>query len=418
VSDHNTLGDLAIQVVDHVAPYKVPLELFHHYSLPNYDAGKLPMLESGHSIKSGKLRIPDGAVLLSKLNPKHPKVWRIPTTMGQQAIASTEFLVLQPRTGITLNALYAACLNPYFLRALAAKATGTSSSHQRVRPEDLLATELNISAEPAALAKIGDFIAALDEKIELNHRMSTTLEAVARALFQGWFVDFDPVRAKAEGRQLVGMDAATAELIPDSFEDSSLGQIPKGWRVGTMGSVTRTRNEKVGTATAQVLSAVATGRLIHSDEYFSKQVFSASIQKYLVVRQWDFAYNPSRINIGSIGLLEEDLIGAVSPVYEVVTPQPTFHWFIEKSLRLPFIQDQIRGLCSGSVRQSLRLSDFLSIQLVIPPREVVHAYNRAWELQRSKIVSLSIENMILTHVRDNLLPKLLSGELAGEDVTA
>jgi len=286
------------------------------------------------------------------------------------------------------------------------------------RPSTYL-RELSIPMPPIAeQRKITRHLGALDDKIELNHRMSATLEAMARALFQSWFVNFDPVRAKGEGRQPVGMDAETAALFPDSFEDSALGPIPKGWSVGTMGNVTRTRNEKVGTASAQVLSAVTTGKLIRSGEYFKKQVFSASIHKYLVVRQWDFAYNPSRVNIGSIGLLEEDVMGAVSPVYEVVTPQSSFHWFIEKSLRLPFVQDQIRGLCSGSVRQTLKPNDFASIQLVLPPAEVVHAYNASWARQWSKIISLSIENRVLTQVRDTILPKLLSGELRVGDVAA
>jgi len=83
-------------------------------------------------------------------------------------------------------------------------------------------------AEQRAIAHI---LGSLDDKIELNRRMNETLEAMARALFQSWFVDFDPVRAKAEGRQPAGMDAATAALFPDSFEQSELGEVPRGWRI-------------------------------------------------------------------------------------------------------------------------------------------------------------------------------------------
>ena len=80
---------------------------------------------------------------------------------------------------------------------------------------------------------IAHILGSLDDKIELNRRMNETLEAIARALFKSWFVDFDPVRAKAEGRQPAGMDAATAALFPDSFEQSEMGEMPRGWRVGT-----------------------------------------------------------------------------------------------------------------------------------------------------------------------------------------
>jgi type I restriction enzyme S subunit len=74
-------------------------------------------------------------------------------------------------------------------------------------------------------------LGALDDKIELNRRMNATLEAMARALFQSWFVDFDPVRAKQEGRKPTGMDDATAALFPDSFRESDVGEIPEGWDV-------------------------------------------------------------------------------------------------------------------------------------------------------------------------------------------
>ena len=77
-------------------------------------------------------------------------------------------------------------------------------------------------------------LGALDDKIELNRRMNATLEAMARALFQSWFVDFDPVRAKLDGRQPTGLDPATAALFPNEFEDSELGPIPKGWLVGSV----------------------------------------------------------------------------------------------------------------------------------------------------------------------------------------
>jgi len=86
---------------------------------------------------------------------------------------------------------------------------------------------------------IAHILGTLDEKIELNREMNQTLEAMAQAIFKSWFVDFDPVRAKMEGREPAGMDAATAELFPDEFEDSALGAIPKGWQVSTIGESVR-----------------------------------------------------------------------------------------------------------------------------------------------------------------------------------
>jgi len=92
---------------------------------------------------------------------------------------------------------------------------------------------------------IAHILGTLDDKIELNRRMNETLEGIARALFKSWFVDFDPVRAKAQGRQPAGMDAETAALFPDGFEDSPLGEIPRGWRVGKIGEVAALVRETV-----------------------------------------------------------------------------------------------------------------------------------------------------------------------------
>ncbi len=83
---------------------------------------------------------------------------------------------------------------------------------------------------------IAHILGSLDDKIELNRQMNETLEGITRALFKSWFVDFDPVRAKMEGRVPYGMDAETAALFPDGFEDSALGAIPRGWKVTTLAS--------------------------------------------------------------------------------------------------------------------------------------------------------------------------------------
>ena len=100
-----------------------------------------------------------------------------------------------------------------------------------------------MSAVPIALPPLDEqeaiaaVLGALDDKIELNRRMNATLEAMARALFQSWFVDFDPVRAKLDGRQPAGLDPATAALFPATFEETSLGHVPHGWEVKTLGEV-------------------------------------------------------------------------------------------------------------------------------------------------------------------------------------
>jgi type I restriction enzyme S subunit len=99
----------------------------------------------------------------------------------------------------------------------------------------LRGTPIRLPALPEQ-KRIAHILGTIDDKIELNRRMNATLEAMSRAIFKSWFVDFDPVRQKAAGKQPVGMDAKTAALFPDSFEDSEIGEVPKGWRVGQVRS--------------------------------------------------------------------------------------------------------------------------------------------------------------------------------------
>jgi type I restriction enzyme S subunit len=108
-------------------------------------------------------------------------------------------------------------------------AVATGSTFPSVSRSDIEGIECPIPPLPEQ-KRIAHILGTLDDKIELNRRMNATLEAMSRAIFKSWFVDFDPVRQKAAGKQPVGMDAKTAALFPDSFEDSEIGEVPKGWR--------------------------------------------------------------------------------------------------------------------------------------------------------------------------------------------
>jgi len=128
--------------------------------------------------------------------------------------------------------LYWIFLSKEFNRELVSTASGTKIVHTSPSRIEAYQFKLPPFSEQRAIAQI---LGALDDKIDLNRRMNETLEAMARAIFKSWFVDFDPVRAKAEGRQPYGMDAETAALFPDGFEDSALGEVPREWVQTTLG---------------------------------------------------------------------------------------------------------------------------------------------------------------------------------------
>lgn len=288
----------------------------------------------------------------------------------------------------------------------------TGSAQDNINIETLSALKILIPETKDEQDRIAHVLGSLDDKIELNRRHTSTLQAIASTVFQSWFVDFDPVSAKAEGRPPFGLDAETAALFPADFEESDLGEIPAGWSATTLADIVTERTARVGTGNGHVvLSAVASGELKRSDEHFTKQVYSQDTSKYKRVEQWDYAYNPSRINIGSIGMLEEPIVGAVSPVYTALRPAQGYEWFLRFFLDLPQTREVINQFCSGSVRQSLSFKDFAAIPVVLPPKEIAEAFARRWEELNTLRQQLEAQSRQIAEVRDTLLPKLMSGEL-------
>ena len=240
---------------------------------------------------------------------------------------------------------------------------------------------------------IADFLSALDDKIEINRQINDNLEQQAKALYKSWFVDFEPFK-------------------DGDFVESELGLIPEGWKVAELSSVTKQITEKVKDRTdVKVLSPVNTGELVLSEEYFTKQVFSESVSKYIVVKPLQFAYNPARVNIGSLGMNTFTFDGCVSPVYVAFECESNYHHFFDYYRKTDGFKEEVLTRAIGGVRQTLSYKDFSLIKLVYPPQEVVEKFNSIYGKLLDNINSIKSENTKLSDLRDTLLPKLMSGEL-------
>lgn len=199
------------------------------------------------------------------------------------------------------------------------------------------------------------------------------------------------------------------------FYASELGQIPVGWTVKSLSEVTTSIRTKVKDNNYKVFSAINTGQLQLSEEYFTKQVFSKNICNYIVVEPFDFAYNPARVNIGSIGMNDFGYTGCVSPIYVVVRPEPEYQYFLDFFIKTKPFCEEVKARASGSVRQSLSYTDFGQIKVVYPPIEVIRQFNREYEVRLRAMKQLKDESKKLALIRDALLPKLMSDEI---DVSA
>ena len=274
-----------------------------------------------------------------------------------------------------------------FLASLANGGAQQNLNSQIIKDYVIKLPSLSIQKE------ISDLLWTIDAKIETNNKLNEKLEEMAQAIFKSWFVDFEPFKDKP-------------------FHETELGMIPEGWNVCCLGDITKQTKEKVGSNRfLKVLSPINTGELTLSEDYFTKQVYSKDISKYILVRKNNFAYNPARVNIGSLGRNEYDFDGCVSPVYVVFEVIEEYENFFDLFRRQKTFINSVISLAIGGVRQSLSYNDFSYIKLVVPPKNVIEKFNDIYaELDKLKKTK-KIENARLASLRDTLLPRLMSGEL-------
>ena len=327
-----------------------------------------------------------GCTLISNIRPYFKKIWFANTRGG----CSNDVLVYKPNNGINDKWLYYLLSQDSFFDFVMSGTKGTKMPR---------GDKSQIMKFPVALPpldeqrKIAGILSALDDKIELNNKINRNLEAQAQAIFKSWFIDFEPFKNS-------------------KFIDSELGRIPEGWKVKELGKVSKNIREKVASRTnIPVLSAVKEGHLILSEEYFSKQVYSKSLSKYILVKENDYAYNPARVNIGSLGRNTICSLGCVSPVYVVFEIDDNYLAFFDLYFKMKSFKNEVKLRASGSVRQTLSYDDFSLIKVIYPPKSVSSKFNKLSAVLSEKIIRNKKESRSLAQLRDTLLPKLMSGDV-------
>ena len=263
--------------------------------------------------------------------------------------------------------------------------------------------------------KISNKVPSLDDKIELNQQMNQTLEAIARAIFKSWFVDFDPVRAKMAGNQPVGMDAATANLFPDSFEESALGLIPKGWKVKTIGDAVKIvggrtpstknpdywKNGHIHWAVTKDLSSSQSPVLLDTARKITElgltQISSGLLPKGTLLLS-------SRAPIGYLAISEIPV--AINQGYiAMICNQELSNYYVLYWTKNNM--DVIVGRANGTTFLAISKSNFSSIDIIIPSYEVLTLFNKNVHSLHQKIVNNLKFSRTLANIRDTLLPKLM-----------
>ena len=177
------LQDIAQLHREHVIPDTTNDTPYAHFSLPAYDAGKTPTIDSGAAIRSGKFRVPSNAVLVSRLNPRIARVWA-PASAESNAVASTEFLVLTPRTTATRAFLYYLCSSPQFWERMVLSVTGTTGSHQRVNRNDAMTLAMRFPEDAAEQHAICTVLSDVDKLIASLEALIAKKRDIKKAAMQ------------------------------------------------------------------------------------------------------------------------------------------------------------------------------------------------------------------------------------------
>jgi type I restriction enzyme S subunit len=287
-------------------------------------------------------------------------------------------------------------------------ATG-SANQVNISAKQIESVELPLPPlrEQEAIAHI---LGTLDDKIELNRRMNRTLEAIARAVFKSWFVDFDPVRAKAEGREPVGMDPEIAALFPDSFQDSPLGKIPRGWETTRIGEVVENVREKVAPTPGKdtekyiALDDMRSGSVCLDSWRRGSEVNSSIIR----FRRDDILFGSMRPYFHKVGIAPFN--GITRTTTFVLRPvAPDLRLFALFHLSSTPVIEYSTNASVGSTIPYVKWDALAAYEIPIPPMELPHALEGFLAAIVWMMNSASDESRRLAVTRDAILPRLLSG---------
>jgi type I restriction enzyme S subunit len=413
-----SLGECAILIHDTISPAE--LGDAKYVGLEHIGEGSLSLVGHGFAgdVTSAKSRFKRGDILFGKLRPYFRKVVRAPF----DGICSTDIWVVRPRGGIDAGFLYYWMASQAFIDWATQGSDGTKMPRAQWEYSSKFTVLVPALPEQRAVAHA---LGALDDKIELNRKMNETLETMARALFKSWFVDFDPVHAKVEGRDPC-LPADIAALFPDSFVDSDLGPIPQGWHRTSVNDVaTCTKGTSYSTSDLQIsITALVTlksfrrgggyqreGLKAYSGSYKPEQVVRSG---ELVVACTDVTQAGSVIGRPALVLSTDDYSRLVASL-DVLTVRSKDGLvsvpFLYCLLRTDEYVNHVLAHSTGTTVLHLSRDAVPSFSFALPPPPLC----KAFDALASPVFRLADANESasgkLAHLRDMLLPKLISGEL-------
>ncbi len=415
-----------------------PYDFIEYIDISSVEQGKLletKVIPIEHAPSRAKRIVKNGDIIISTVRPERKAYWYVKNAKNN-TVVSTGFVVIRPkRKKVEPKFLYYSLIQENFINYLANNTAG--SAYPAVSFDIIAKGKIFVPPLPEQKA-IAHILGTLDDKIELNRRMNETLEEMAKTIFKSWFVDFDPVidnaleagnpipnalAERAARRRAIStpkLSPEIARLFPDSFEDSPLGPISKGWRVGSIKDI-----------------AILQRKNIKPFEYPEKIFFHYSIpsfdegkvpkrekgkdiksNKYLVPRD---AVLISKLNprIPRVWLPcpEEDIHAICSTDFFVLTPSKVSKEYLYCLLSSENFLNVFASLATGtsSSHQRVKPESLLQIELIIPQGNCIKLFTDQVFYIFQKIKQNEKEIQILGSLRDTLLPKLISGQIRIKD---
>ena len=335
------------------------------------------------------IRFQEGDVLISNIRPYFKKIWRADNVGG----CSADVICLRATDKVEPLYLFYLLSQDVFFDYVMQGAKGTKMP--RGDRNQIMQWPVFLPSKQKQ-KETSSFLKSLDDKIDCNRRINDNLEQQAQALFKSWFVDFEPFK-------------------DGEFVESELGMIPKGWKIVRFDFFIKASSEKVGVGVLPEYSVTNNG-IIPRDSKFNKQL-SKTTSKNKVLRKNDLVFGMSR-EILNWGIMEDE-IGGVSSAYNVyiinqnVVPSTYLRLFI--SAKINYFNDLIGTAAREG--QSLDKGALMKKVVYVPPTDVYYNYlniHNSLVKQKDEVYK---ESCLLTMLRDNLLPKLMSGELKTSKLT-
>lgn len=334
-------------------------------------------------------------------------VARLPTGYGAGRLTQDTVKLVLKGSDVPIDYLYWLLRTPQYRHYCRAHATGTTNLG--LAREDFLAFP---APEPTQVQMVlVETLGTLDAKIELNRLMNATLEMIARALFTSWFVDFVPVRAMAEGHDPC-IPKSLADLFPDSLEDSALGEIPKGWRVGTLGEVADharrgVQPSEIEATTPYIALEHMPRRSISLSEWGVGDGLASNKFRF---KKGELLFGKLRPYFHKVGVAPVD--GVCSTDIVVVAPRgDKWFGFVLGHLSSDSFVEHTNASSTGTKMPRTSWENMARYGVVLPPDTIAEAFTEEIRPAVSRIVAAIHESPTLTALRDTLLPRLISGEL-------